>query len=272
MFSNGSMTVELLGPLFEGGGAAEQVTDRSRRRVSSMRSYRAVPAARIQPMSFDMISRSMDLLSFPADSGRRQVIVRAVHATADFSLADRFHFTPGAVQRGRAALENPSVPVVTDVNMVAAGIGRLFSGRVVCRVADPEAARLARESGLTRSAAAMELVKDRLHGALVAIGNAPTALVHLLQIITRDGIQPGLIVGVPVGLVGAAEAKEMLVDSGVPCITVLGNRGGSTVASAVVNALGTLPLPGDHDAGTSKAGSPDGGTPDAGTTGTGSPA
>jgi precorrin-8X/cobalt-precorrin-8 methylmutase len=124
--------------------------------------------------------------------------------------------------------------------MVAAGIGgklsAAFGGRVICRVGEEEVARLARESGRTRAETALAMAKDENIG-IVAVGNAPTALLATLDLVRQGAFSPDLVIGVPVGFVNAAESKELLFNGDIPCITVLGRRGGSPIAAAIVNAL-----------------------------------
>lgn len=196
----------------------------------------------IEAESFDII----DGLLQPDDGAdpAYQVIRRVVHATGDPSLAADIHISPGAIDAALQAL-GKGASVLCDVNMVAAGIRptaeRLGIG-VHCGVAAGETADLARSQGITRSAAAFRLFAGEGNGpanagAMVAVGNAPTALFECLAL-QRQGLgQPSLVVGVPVGFVGAAESKQELADSGLPHITIPGNRGGSSIAVAVVNAL-----------------------------------
>jgi len=173
------------------------------------------------------------------------VVRRAIHTSADFDYARSMVFSPQAVARGVAALRNGR-GIVTDTTMALAGIAKprleRFGIRASCYVADPEVASRAREQGVTRSILAMRKgVADRDNG-IVVIGNAPTALFELLRLIREEGVRPELIVGLPVGFVGAAESKEALLAleeefPAIPFITNRGRKGGSTVAAAVVNAL-----------------------------------
>ncbi len=175
-------------------------------------------------------------------SPEKDVVVRVVHATADPDFADGIVFSEGAVRAGVNALR-AGCGIVTDVSMLLAGIvGSLPDGpaRVSCLVSDPDAAALSRGNGITRSAAAMRKASSlgRLDGAIVAVGNAPTALYEVIRLIREEGIRPALVVGTPVGFVGAAEAKEALLGlSGTPFITNRGRKGGTPVAAAIINAL-----------------------------------
>ncbi|KAB2927451.1 MAG: precorrin-8X methylmutase [Leptonema illini] len=185
---------------------------------------------------------------FFARTGRHQedydprefaILRRVIHATGDFSLADSLCFHPQAIERGIAAIR-AGRNVYADVGMVAAGIGgklgAAFGGRVLCRVADREVADLARQTGRTRSETALEMaIGDNI--GIVAVGNAPTALLGAIDLVKSGKFAPDLIVGVPVGFVNAAESKDLLVAEDIPFITVLGRRGGSPIAAAVVNAL-----------------------------------
>jgi len=194
----------------------------------------------IEAESFEII----DGLLEPDDAGEPayQVIRRVVHTTGDPSLARAILISSGAVGAGVSALA-AGAGIVCDVNMVAAGIeptAARLGLDVSCQVADPHAESLARREGITRGAAAIRMAaagRGDLDGAVVAIGNSPTALFELLRLVSEESARPALVIGVPVGFVGAAESKERLAGSGLPHITLPGNRGGSTVAAAIANAL-----------------------------------
>lgn len=184
--------------------------------------------------SFALIRREADLTRFPRDL--RAVALRLVHTTGEPSILDDLVASKGAATTGRAALD-AGAPLLVDAAMVAAGItGR----RAICLLNDKRVPGLARRMKSTRSAAAVELWRTRLEGAVVAIGNAPTALFHLLEMIAEGAPRPALILGFPVGFVGAAEAKAALCDNpwNIPFIALRGRRGGSALAAAAVNALG----------------------------------
>jgi precorrin-8X/cobalt-precorrin-8 methylmutase len=179
------------------------------------------------------------LSRFPPDI--EGLAVRLIHACGMVDVADRLAFSPGAGRAGAAALA-AGAPVLCDCEMVAAGIARsrLPAGNpVVVTLNDPAVPDLAREIGNTRSAAAVRLWRDLLPGAVVAIGNAPTALFHLLELVDDGWPRPALILGFPVGFVGAAESKAELAGNprGIPFVTLRGRRGGSAMAAAAVNAL-----------------------------------
>ncbi|MFD0024484.1 precorrin-8X methylmutase [Streptomyces sp. NPDC058382] len=193
----------------------------------------------IYRQSFATIRAETDLSGLPADVSR--VAVRMIHACGMVDLVHDLAFTPDVVSRARAALR-AGAPVLCDVSMVASGITRrrLPAGNeVVCTLSDPAVAGLAAELGTTRSAAALELWRDRLDGAVVAVGNAPTALFRLLEMIEEGAPRPAAVIGVPVGFVGAVESKEALAShpSGLEHLIVRGRRGGSAIAAAAVNAI-----------------------------------
>ena len=189
--------------------------------------------------SFATIRREASFAHLPADA--EKVAVRMVHGTGQTDLVDDLLIHPDLVPAARAALE-AGAPIVTDAHMVASGVTRARlpkDNEVLCALRDPRVAGLARDWGTTRSAAALSLLEDRLGGSVVAIGNAPTALFHLLEMLHDGAPRPAVIVGVPVGFVGAAESKDALVaaDLGIPYLTVRGRRGGSAIAASALNAL-----------------------------------
>ncbi|NJQ02668.1 precorrin-8X methylmutase [Streptomyces zingiberis] len=195
--------------------------------------------AAIYRASFATIRAEADLGGLPADLSR--VAVRMIHACGMTDLVRDLAWSPGVVARGRAALL-AGAPVLCDARMVAEGITRrrLPAGNdVVCTLADPSVPELARRLGTTRSAAALELWRDRLEGAVVAVGNAPTALFRLLELVGEGAGRPAAVVGVPVGFIGAAESKEALAahPSGLDHLVVRGRRGGSAMAAAAINAM-----------------------------------
>ena len=193
--------------------------------------------AEIYRRSFATIRAEAELDRFPADVA--QVVVRMIHACGMTDLPRDVAYSAGVVAHARAALRG-GAPVLCDANMVAAGItrSRLPAGNeVFCTLGDPAAAALAARLGTTRSAAAVDLWADRLDGAVVAIGNAPTALFRLLEITGPDGPRPAAVIGIPVGFVGAAESKQALAESGLEHLVVHGRRGGSAMTAAAVNAI-----------------------------------
>jgi precorrin-8X/cobalt-precorrin-8 methylmutase len=187
--------------------------------------------------SFATIRAEADLSGFPADVA--QVVVRMIHSCGMTDLPRDVAYSDGVVQRARAALRD-GAPILCDAHMVAAGItrSRLPAGNeVVCTLRDPAAVALAARLGTTRSAAAIDLWAGQLDGAVVAIGNAPTALFRLLEITGGGGPRPAAVIGIPVGFVGAAESKRALASSGLEYLVVHGRRGGSAMAVAAVNAI-----------------------------------
>lgn len=192
----------------------------------------------IETESFRIIRSEMTTHGFSEDE--LAVVVRVIHATADFDFQYSIRFHPQALSAGLEALRG-GCPVVTDVQMVGVGINSAalarLGGRTVCDVGRPEVRRASQEEGLTRSTVAMRRNARNIHGGVVAIGNAPTALLEVIRLVREEGIRPALVVGVPVGFVNAAESKDDLLGLEVPYITTLGRKGGSTVAVAIVNAL-----------------------------------
>ena len=175
----------------------------------------------------------------PYDDRQWPIVRRIIHTTADFEFATATCFSPGAVEAGIAALRRGD-KVLCDTNMVLAGVNKTrladFGSGIACHVADPEIARTAREQGVTRSLLAMRRGVAEGCGIFL-IGNAPTALFELLKLVAAGEVKPSLVVGVPVGFVGAAESKEALLVSSLPFITCRGRKGGSAIAAAILNAL-----------------------------------
>lgn len=170
-----------------------------------------------------------------------KVYSRVIHASGDPEYAPIIKIHPEAIAAIQGAIK-AGKNIYTDVEMVRTGINKKrlakFGGSVVCKIAAPEIAALAKAQGITRSMAAMQSFALELQGAVLAIGNAPTALFEVLRIMKETGLRPAAIVGVPVGFVGAAESKEALIEaSPVPYITVRGNKGGSPIAVSIVNAI-----------------------------------
>jgi precorrin-8X/cobalt-precorrin-8 methylmutase len=193
--------------------------------------------------SFSIIRRESDLSGFAPDLAR--VVVRMIHACGMTDLPQDVQASPDAASVGTQALL-AGVPLLCDATMVADGITRSRLPRnneVICTLHDPQIAELAAKLHTTRSAAAVELWRDRLAGSVVVIGNAPTALFHLLDLLesaaSGESLNPALIIGIPVGFVGAAESKAALAANrlGIPFLTIRGRRGGSAIAAAAVNAL-----------------------------------
>ncbi|MEU8828036.1 precorrin-8X methylmutase [Streptomyces sp. NPDC048636] len=195
--------------------------------------------AAIYRASFATIRAEADLGGLPSDVS--QVAVRMIHACGMVDLVRDLGYSSEVVSRARAALRS-GAPILCDAQMVASGVTRkrLPAGNdVVCTLSDPGVPELAREMGTTRSAAALELWRDRLEGSVVAVGNAPTALFRLLEMIEEGAPRPAAVIGVPVGFIGAAESKEALAGhpAALDHLVVRGRRGGSAMAAAAVNAI-----------------------------------
>jgi precorrin-8X/cobalt-precorrin-8 methylmutase len=195
--------------------------------------------AAIYERSFAIIRAEADLARFTPEEA--EIAVRMIHACGQVAAAEFIEFVPGLVSAARGALAR-GAPILCDAEMVAHGITRArlpAKNAVICTLRDPSVPELAAKLSTTRSAAALELWRDRLESAVVAIGNAPTALFRLLEMLEAGAPRPAAILGVPVGFVGAAEAKEALAANsfGVPYLIVRGRMGGSAMTAAAVNAL-----------------------------------
>ena len=199
--------------------------------------------ADIERTSISIITRELDELGLTPPPETAAVVKRVIHTTADFDYAKNLRFTPGAVQAAVRALQRGAV-IVTDTNMALAGISRpglaKLGGEAVCYMADPAVAEAAKQAGTTRAVAAMHRAAREHPGAILAVGNAPTALLTIAEEI-EAGLRPALVIGVPVGFVNVVESKETLFaiceQHGVPAIAAMGRKGGSNVAAAICNAL-----------------------------------
>jgi precorrin-8X/cobalt-precorrin-8 methylmutase len=193
--------------------------------------------AEIYRQSFATIRAEADLAGLPDDVAR--VAVRMIHACGQVDLVEDLAYSPAVVERAREALD-AGAPVLCDAQMVASGITRRRLPKdndVICTLNHPRTPRLAAKLDTTRTAAALELWRDRLDGAVVAIGNAPTALFHLLEMVAAGAPRPAAVLGIPVGFIGAAESKDALAASGLEHLVVRGRRGGSAITAAAVNAI-----------------------------------
>jgi precorrin-8X/cobalt-precorrin-8 methylmutase len=193
--------------------------------------------AEIYRRSFATIRAEADLARFPAEVA--QVVVRMIHSCGMVDLPADVGHSDGVVKAARAALHD-GAPILCDAQMVAAGITRprLPAGNeIICTLGDPAVPDLAIGLGTTRSAAALELWGERLDGSVVAIGNAPTALFRLLELLDAGAPRPAAVIGIPVGFVGAAESKQALAESDLDHLVVHGRRGGSAMTVAAVNAI-----------------------------------
>ena len=199
--------------------------------------------ADIERTSISIITRELDELGLTPPPETAAVVKRVIHTTADFDYAKNLRFTPGAVQAAVRALQRGAV-IVTDTNMALAGISRPGLAKLgceaVCYMADPAVAEAAKQAGTTRAVAAMHRAAREHPGAILAVGNAPTALLTIAEEI-ESGLRPALVIGVPVGFVNVVESKETLFaiceQHGVPAIAAMGRKGGSNVAAAICNAL-----------------------------------
>lgn len=194
--------------------------------------------ADIEKRSFAIITEELGGRTFP--EGVAEVVKRVIHTSADFDYADNLCFSPDAVEQAKAALE-AGATIVTDTNMALAGISKptlaKLGGKAVCLMADEEVACEAKARGVTRATVSMEHAA-KLDGPLIfAIGNAPTALIRLHELIEEGAVSPALVIGVPVGFVNVVESKELFLGGDTPYIIARGRKGGSNVAAAIVNAL-----------------------------------
>ncbi|MGI9408037.1 MAG: precorrin-8X methylmutase, partial [Hyphomicrobiaceae bacterium] len=195
--------------------------------------------AEIYRRSFSTIRREADLANVPADI--EPLAVRLIHTCGMTDLPGDLAFHPDVVKAGRQALRN-GAPILCDANMIASGVTRPrlpADNEVLCMLSDPSVPGLAEQFGTTRSAAAIELWRDKVEGAVVAIGNAPTALFHFLERLDSGWPKPAAILAFPVGFIGAAESKDELARNsrGVPFVTLRGRRGGSAMTVAAINAI-----------------------------------
>ena len=195
--------------------------------------------------SFGIIDNLVDFDKIPESS--RPIVRRVIHATGDTDFADNLIINPKAVEAAVNAISNGK-SIVTDVNMVKAGISAKvidrFGGKIICRIADEAVAQKAKETNKTRAITSMQESLADISGGIVVIGNAPTAVFSIIDLIRREGVVPALVIAVPVGFVKAAESKEALMtfldnkkDIQIPYIVNIGRKGGSAVAVAIVNAL-----------------------------------
>lgn len=195
----------------------------------------------IEKKSFEIIESE---LKEPLDEKLAPIIKRVIHTTADFDYVENLYFSPDVYEIALEALKNGAT-IITDTNMAKSGINKKalskLGGSVECFMADEDVAIEAKERGVTRATIAMEkagkMEKEFGKHFIYAVGNAPTALIELTKLLQEGKVSPALIIGVPVGFVNVVAAKEMIIDSGIPCIVARGRKGGSNVAAAIVNAL-----------------------------------
>ena len=197
-----------------------------------------VAPAEIEARSMEIIQSELGERTFPAEV--LPVVKRVIHTTADFDYADNLVFSPGAVEQGIAAIKG-GCTIVTDTQMARSGINKRvlekFGGEAVCFMSDPDVAAEARERGVTRAAVSMERAARLDRTLILALGNAPTALVRACELLEEGVMKPTLIIGAPVGFVNVVESKELLLTEDVPYIVARGRKGGSNVAAAICNAM-----------------------------------
>ena len=197
-----------------------------------------VAPAEIEARSMEIIQLELGDRTFPAEV--LPVVKRVIHTTADFDYADNLVFSPGAVEQGIAAIKG-GCTIVTDTQMARSGINKRvlekFGGEAVCFMSDPDVAAEARERGVTRATVSMERAARLDRPLILALGNAPTALVRACELLEEGAMKPALIIGAPVGFVNVVESKELLLTQDVPHIVARGRKGGSNVAAAICNAM-----------------------------------
>lgn len=204
--------------------------------------YDILAPGEIEKKSFEIITKIIEeeYPNYQMNPEHEAVIKRAIHTSADFEYLDNLLISENAIQAGLNALKNGAV-IVTDTNMAKAGISKIalekLGGSVECFIADKDVAAGAKERGITRAILSMEKAGQIDKPLIFAIGNAPTALIALDEMITQNRIKPELIIGVPVGFVNVVESKEMIMAGKVPYIVAKGRKGGSNVAAAICNAL-----------------------------------
>ena len=196
-----------------------------------------VTPTEIERRSFEIIESE---LPHPLDPQLAPIIKRVIHTTADFSFADSLCFSPGAVEKALAAIRGGAC-IVTDTNMGKAGVNKAalarHGGEVFCFMVDEDVRLAARENGTTRAVASMDKAAAMGRPTIFSIGNAPTALIRLYELIKEGKLSPALIIGVPVGFVNVVQSKELIMTTDVPYIVARGRKGGSNVAAAICNAL-----------------------------------
>ena len=193
--------------------------------------------AEIEQRSFAIIESELDR-EIPQEI--KPVVMRVIHTTADFDYLDNLYFSPGVMETAMRVIQKGAV-FVTDTNMAKAGINKAALARhgcsCECFMADPEIAAAAKQNGTTRATASVDHAAALGQPVIYAVGNAPTALIRLTELLEQNVFRPELVIGVPVGFVNVVQSKEMLITSGIPCITARGRKGGSNVAAAICNAL-----------------------------------
>lgn len=203
-----------------------------------MNNIKFVEPQNIEKRSFEIIQN--ELGDFKLESEKEPIIKRVIHTTADFDYVDNLIFSENAIKKAKAALKSGAT-IITDTNMAYSGINKKAAAKygvdIKCFMADEDVAKEASERGETRATVSMERA-SKIQGPLIfAIGNAPTALIKLYELISEGKINPELVIGVPVGFVNVVEAKELIMNANIPYIVAKGRKGGSNVAAAIINAL-----------------------------------
>lgn len=192
----------------------------------------------IEARSFEIIGETLG--NKKLDPRYELIIKRCIHTSADFEYADSMYFTDGVVDSIKEAIKNGAV-IVTDTKMAQSGINKRrinkYGGEVLCFISDEDVSKDAKERGLTRSFVSMEKASNLDKPIILAIGNAPTALLSICELYKIGKLQPVAVIGVPVGFVNVVQSKEALIDSGIPCIVARGRKGGSNIAAAIINAI-----------------------------------
>lgn len=200
--------------------------------------FEILKPAEIEKQSFAIITQELGKRTFPPEHDA--IIKRVIHTTADFEYADALEFSPDVVSKAHHALK-AGATVITDTQMALSGINKSMlaslGGQAKCFMAEPEVAEQARQRGVTRATVSMEHAAQLSGNLIFAIGNAPTALIRLYELITEQKITPSLIIGVPVGFVNVVESKDLFIGGQTPYIIARGRKGGSNVAACIVNAL-----------------------------------
>jgi len=193
----------------------------------------------IEKRSFEIITEELGELKLDPD--KESIIKRCIHTAADFDYARTMRFSDNVVGDTLDIMKNGGFTIVTDTKMAQTGINKAalakLNGNAVCFMSDPDVAARAKEAGSTRAAACMEKAATLEGPVIIAVGNAPTALVRLDELVKEGKIKPALVIGVPVGFVNVVQSKEIIMTSGVPYIVAVGRKGGSNVAAAICNAL-----------------------------------
>jgi len=193
----------------------------------------------IEKRSFEIITQELSQMGKTLQEGTEPIVKRCIHTSADFDYADNLYFSDGAVEKALEAIRDGAC-IVTDTQMARSGINKRslakFGGEVFCFMSDEDVAARARELGSTRATVCMDKAAGLDQDLIFAIGNAPTALVRLRELID-DGFAPKLIIGVPVGFVNVVQSKELIMETDVPCIIAKGRKGGSNIAACICNAL-----------------------------------